>query len=89
MTSRANPGGLSHRRCLVGPGALAAPGLPTCARAAGRWAEKLVALRGREPSGAIGGSIFPTNLPYEKWGAIRSYLEFPNHLIDTSGFQGS
>ena len=40
----------------------------------------------RERFGAFGVSIFPTHIPYEQWGAIRSYLEFSNHLIATNHY---
>ena len=31
------------------------------------------------------GYSYSLHIPYEKWGAVRSYLEFPNHLIAGMG----
>ena len=36
---------------------------------------------GSEKRSELGVPIFPTNVPYKQWGAVWSYLEFPNHLI--------
>ena len=40
-----------------------------------------VVIFGSDQQSERGVSMFPTNTPYEKWTAVWSYLEFPNHLI--------
>ena len=30
---------------------------------------------------SIWGIHIPLLIPYEQWGAVRSYSEFPNHLL--------
>ena len=47
----------------------------------------IVVIGGSDQRSKLGVAILPRNRFPIQWGAARSYLEFPNHLIDKNAME--